>query len=106
MTSDFESRLSEAERGIRSLVGVCSAVADDTLRVCFILDELSRAKVLPILPWGVATNLVELHHATQALKQGSVDSVGEDITKRIKNLQDTVTALREDYRKVLKGEGP
>ena len=101
-----EERLDEIDRKIGSLVEVSSAIADDTLRVCFVLDELTRVEKLPPLPWDVATALVELHHATHAAKNGMEDGGGGDLKARVESLKKDVLRLREDYRNSLEGGTP
>jgi len=94
----LESRLTEVERRVQNLVEVCSAVADDTLRMCFVLDELTRVGRLPTLPWDVATMLVELHHAMQAAKDELTEKDGETAAQKVEALKAEVTRLRELYR--------
>lgn len=94
----LESRLTEVERRVQNLVEVCSAVADDTLRMCFVLDELTRAGRLPMLPWEVATMLVELHHAMQAAKEDLTEKDGETAAQKVEALKAEVMRLRELYR--------
>ncbi len=94
----LESRLTEVERRVQNLVEVCSAVADDTLRVCFVLDELTRAGQLPNLPWNVATMLVELHHAMQAQKDGMTDGGGGSVAQRVEDIKAEVLRLRSEYQ--------
>lgn len=98
LESRVEDRLSDLERKVDGLLEVCAAVADDTLRVCFVLDELSQEGKLPTLPWDVATALVELHHATQAAKSSLVDGSGVLSSQRVEELKAHLTALREQYR--------
>lgn len=100
MTS-LEDRLDEVERQIGALVGVCSAVADDTLRMCFVLDEMSHAGHLPMVPWDVATMLVELHHAQSAAKNGLKDADGVSAEQRMAEIRATIVRLRADYTKSL-----
>jgi hypothetical protein len=102
MTDALEARLTEVERKVDNLVEVCSAVADDTLRVCFILDELHRVGSAPPLPWPVATALVELHHAMQAEKDGMKDAEGVEASQRVVQLKQEVLRLREEYQQSLK----
>jgi hypothetical protein len=101
---DFDTRLAEVERRVQNLVEVCGAVADDTLRMCFVLDEMHRAGMLPAMPWNVATLMVELHHAQQAEKNGDTDISGEPLADRIQSLKREILSLREEYQKSLTGE--
>jgi hypothetical protein len=98
MTDDIETRLAEVERKVQSLVEVCAAVADDTLRMCFVLDEMSRIGKLPPVPWDVATMMVELHHAQQAAKEGLETDEGVSAAQQVERLQAEVVKLREVYR--------
>lgn len=97
----LNERLAEVERKVDNLVSVCSAVADDTLRMCFILDELNRAGVMPTLPWDLATILVELHHAMQAEKNGDNDLDGTPMANRIADLKREILFLRDEYQRSL-----
>lgn len=94
---EIEPRLKAIEERLEKLVEVCSAVADDTLRVCFILDELMRAGQLPNLPWDVATMLVELHHAMQAQKNGMTED-GGSLSQRIEGIKAEVLRMRDVYQ--------
>lgn len=93
--------LAETDRKVDNLVTVCSAVADDTLRMCFILDELNRVGVMPTLPWDLATVLVELHHAMQAEKNGDKDLDGTPMANRIAELKRDILFLRGEYQRSL-----
>jgi len=93
-------RLDELERKVTTLTEVCGAVADDTLRVCFVFDEMARVGLLPALPWDVATALVELHHAMQAAKEGLTDEAGVLATQRVDEIKADVTRLRDEYQKL------
>jgi predicted AAA+ superfamily ATPase len=99
-----KARLDETERRVENLVEVCGAIADDTLRVCFVLDELHRAGQIPVLPWDVATAMVELHHAIQALKGGMDGEGGVDPKQRVEDLKAEVVKLREEYHKMVSGD--
>jgi hypothetical protein len=99
--SRLAENLAEVERKVQSLVEVCQAVADDTLRMCFILDELNRVGVLPTLPWNVATALVELHHAMQAEKNGDKDLGGVPMAERIEDLKREILFLRGEFQRSL-----
>jgi hypothetical protein len=104
--TEIEDRLNELDRKVLNLVDVCSAVADDTLRLCFIFDEMNRVGVLPPLPWELATSLVELHHAMQAEKAGDQDGCGVPIVERISTLKHEILSLRNEYQKSLKETPP
>lgn len=95
-----ENRISELERKVTTLTEVCAAVADDTLRVCFVFDEMARVGLLPALPWDVATALVELHHAMQAAKEGLTDGSGVLASQRVEELKADVARLRDEYQKL------
>lgn len=73
---DMTTRLDALERDLKSMAEVVAAVADDTLRVCILLQELSQAGVFPPLPWTLATHAVELHHALLAQSRGEVPGNG------------------------------
>lgn len=94
------NRLNDLERKVASLQEVCAAVADDTLRVCFVFDEMARVGLLPALPWDVATGLVELHHAMQAAKEGLTDGAGVLASQRVEELKADVARLRDEYQKL------
>lgn len=100
--SDVEARFDEIERRIENLVEVCAAVADDTLRVCFVMDELTRAGQLPMLPWEVATMLVELHHAMLAAKENLTESGGESAAQKVEAIKAEVIRLRAQYQTSVK----
>lgn len=95
-----DGRLNDLERRVTALTEVCAAVADDTLRVCFVFDEMARVGLLPALPWDVATGLVELHHAMQAAKEGLTDGAGVLASQRVDELKADVSRLRDEYRKL------
>ena len=99
---DLETRLDEAERKITSLVEVCSAVSDDTLRMCFALDVMTKALGLPSTPWDVATKMVDLHHAQRAVKEGAVSMDGVDPKQHAESLLAEVRALRDQYIETVK----
>lgn len=103
MSDEILERLSEVEKKTDGLVEVCAAVADDTLRMCFVLDELHRAGVLPELPWNVATILVELHHAMLAAKEGREDEAGIPASQRVEELRKKILELRRAYAATVKG---
>lgn len=104
--SDPLDRIEALERKVDGLTEVCAAVADDTLRVCFVFDEMARVGLLPTLPWEVATALVELHHAMQAEKASMVDGSGVLAAQRVEELKVQVTRLREEYQKTWNRTGP
>lgn len=97
---DESERLNELERKVAGLTEVCAAVADETLRVCFVFDEMARVGLLPTLPWNVATALVELHHAMQAAKEGLTDGTGVLASQRVDELKAEVARLRDEYQKL------
>lgn len=96
--NDMEARFAALEQRVQNLVEVCAAVADDTLRVCFVMDELTRAGQLPNLPWETATMLVELHHAMQAAKDGLTEGGGESAAQKVEAIKSEVLRLRAVYR--------
>lgn len=98
MRDDVRERLTDLEQKVSGVVEVCAAVADDTLRMCFVLDELQRAGQLPPLPWEVATMLVELHHAVQAQNNGMKTAGEEPIEQRIAAIKAEVKRLRDEYQ--------
>lgn len=102
MSEDMGDRLTEVERRVQNLVEVCAAVADDTLRMCFVLDELALAGHLPTLPWETATMLVELHHAMLAAKEKLTEKDGETAAKKVEAIKAEVLRLREHYQTSLK----
>jgi hypothetical protein len=104
MSDEILERLSEAERKTDNLVDVCAAVADDTLRMCFVLDELHRAGAIPELPWKTATVLVELHHAMLAANDGMEDGAGTPASQRVEELRKEILELRRAYAASVKGE--
>lgn len=86
--------LSEKVTGIAQ---VCAAVADDMLRACFVLDEMSNAGLIPSpLPWGLGTKLVELQHALQAQANRDQTENGDPIEKRVDQLRIEVAKLRKE----------
>jgi hypothetical protein len=94
---NFEERLSELERQHRSFARVLSAVADDTLRVCVLVEELSTSGHLPPLPWRLATAIVDLHHALLAKKnQETMQDSGVTLEGHISALQENIRNLREE----------
>lgn len=101
-----ENRLKEVEGQVQKLLEVCAAVADDTLRVCFVLDELTRAGQLPNLPWETATMLVELHHALQAAKDNLTETDGSTATQKVEAIKAEVLRLRAVYQESLQIPGP
>lgn len=94
--TDVLERLTELERKVDNLVLVCQGTADDTLRMCFALDVVSKALGLPGTPWEVATRMVDFHHAQRALNEGRVAS--EDLEK----LKLEIIQLRDSYMESLK----
>jgi hypothetical protein len=106
MTRSIEERLDEMERQVKNLVEGYGAIADDTLRVCFILDEVARVGHLPKLPWDIATMLVELHHAMEAERAGLSESEGQSAKQRVEDIKRMVVELREEYQKSFSTEGP
>jgi archaellum component FlaC len=106
VSEELEARLAKVERKVDSLLKVYSAIADDTLRVCFAIDEIHRVSRGEPLPWDIATALVELHHAQQAAAEGSVDADGTPASQRVEEIKEEIQHLRDEYRKMVKGESP
>lgn len=100
---EVRRRLDDLETTANTLSDVCGAVADDTLRLWFLLDEMSREGILPTLPLDVATGLVELQHAMRAAKDSKVDDDGVAAGQRVEELKAHVSSLRESYRKFVGG---
>lgn len=93
----LSDRLDSMESQIAGIAQVCAAVADDMLRACFVLEEMSSAGLLPHpLPWTLGTHLVELQHALQAQQNRETTENGEPIDQRIERLQAEITKLRRE----------
>ena len=90
------SKLDEHERKIHNIAETVAAVADDTLRVCILLEELSNAGKIPSLPWPLATMLVEVHHAKNAKDRGDVLEGNVPLDEHIRGLLERVSRLREE----------
>jgi len=91
------NRLDSVEEKLSGIAQVCAAVADDMLRTCFVLEEMSNAGLLPNpLPWNLGTRLVELQHALQAKQNQETTEYGEPIDRRIERLKEEVTHLRRE----------
>lgn len=94
---NLTDRLDSLENQISGIAQVCAAVADDMLRACFVLEELSSAGLLPSpLPWNLGTHLVELQHALQAQQNRETTENGEPIDQRIERLKAEITKLRRE----------
>lgn len=96
-------RLGEVERKVDALVKVYAAIADDTLRVCFVIDEIYRVGRGEPLPWDIAAAQVELHHAQRAAAEGKQDEGGIPAVQRVADMKKEIERLREDYRAMVKG---
>ena len=98
--SDLKSlsdRVDYLDDKIVGIAQVCAAVADDMLRACFVMEEMSNAGLLPNpLPWNLGTRLVELQHALQAQSNRETTENGEPIEQRIQRLKDEVSQLRRE----------
>jgi len=90
-------RLMVLERDLKTIAGVVSATADDTLRVCLVLQEMAEAGFLPELPWGLASTIVDLRYAQMAAV-GEADLDGS-LAARITELGARIEELREEFRK-------
>lgn len=94
---DPEERLTSLERDLKTIAGVASATADDTLRVCLVLQEMAEAGFLPELPWGLASTIVDLRYAQMAaMDEADLDG---SLASRIAELEGRIEALREEFRK-------
>jgi hypothetical protein len=105
MTDEVLDRLAEVERKVDSLVDVCSAVADDTLRMCLALDETAKALGLPGVPWDLATKMVDFHHAQRAAREGLKSQDGVSPEQQMEKLKQEILQLREAYRASFQGMG-
>lgn len=82
----LEQRLEKIEEDLKVLATVVSATADDSLRVCLVLHELSQAGYLPDLPWDLGSKLVELHHIQSGSRKSSAKSI-EDLRQEVESLR-------------------
>lgn len=93
----LSNRIDSLEEKLSGIAQVCAAVADDMLRACFVLEEMSNAGLLPNpLPWTLGTHLVELQHALQAKQNQETTENGEPIDQRIERLREEITNLRRE----------
>jgi hypothetical protein len=104
--SHMDKRLREVERKVDTLVKVYSAIADDTLRVCFVIDEIHRVGRGEPLPWDIATAHVELHHAQRAAAEGKQDEGGVPAAQRVEDIKREIERLRDEYRAMVRGGTP
>lgn len=95
----LEDRIDRLEADVKAIASVASAVADDTLRVCLLLQELESGGYLPNLPWDLATAMVELHHAWKAKEHGDRPADGTTIEERIRLLEMQIRDLRDTFRR-------
>jgi hypothetical protein len=93
----ISDRVDILDEKVLGIAQVCAAVADDMLRACFVLEEMSNAGLLPNpLPWNLGTRLVELQHALQAQSSQEKTENGEPIEQRVQRLKEEVTQLRRE----------
>lgn len=96
--SPIEERIERLERDVKTIAEVVAAMADDTLRVCFVVQEMADAGYLPEPPWELSTAMVELQHARRAQQAGEIPRDGTPIELRITTLEAQVRDLRERFR--------
>lgn len=95
-----EERLTKLESDLKTIAQVVSAVTDDTLRVCLVLQELASGGYLPDLPWDLGSALVDLHYAKSAQTQKTeTPANGQPLELRVAELELQVKALREAFRR-------
>jgi hypothetical protein len=93
----LEDRVEKIESDLSVIAQVVSAVTDDTLRVCLVLQELASGGYLPELPWDLCTALVALQYEKRSLQNlGEVDP--EPVASRIEALEAQIKALRAAFR--------
>lgn len=95
---EVDSKLSGLDEQLQELKNVIAASADDTLRVCLLLEELVTVGAIPPIPWALGTEMVELHHAEYAKKAGEVAGSGESLDERIARLKGRIFLHRMDFR--------
>jgi len=95
-----ETRLKKLEDDVRVVAEVVSATSDDSLRVCFVLQELESGGYLPELPWNLGTALVDLAHVQLDKKNGTPPKSGIPVDAVIIELEKRIESLRENFRKV------
>lgn len=94
---DVDLKLTDLDRQIQEIRCAVAASADDTLRVCLLLEELATVGAIPPVPWALGTEMVELHHAEYAKRQGEVAGSGEDLEKRIAHFKAMIALHRMDF---------
>lgn len=99
MTGELETRVTKIEADLKVIAKVVSAVTDDTLRVCLVLQELSIGGYLPELPWNLGTALVDLQYAKRSQQQGDDIIDGKPVELRVAELELQVKSLREEFRR-------
>ncbi len=97
----IEERLDELERNVHSVAEVVAGTADDTLRVCIAMEELSNAGAIPEIPWDLATAMVELHHARFAKDNGGESTTDVPLEAQIEQIEARITELRTELVKRL-----
>jgi len=90
----IEERVEKMESDLSVIAQVVSAVTDDTLRVCLVLQELASGGYLPELPWDLCTVLVNLQYE----KRESETSSDPQVKSRIEVLEAQVKDLRAAFR--------
>jgi hypothetical protein len=94
----LEKRVAELEERLGHMAKVVSAVADDMLRACFMMEELSRAGLMPNpLPWELCSVMVELQHAMHAKQHGEQSDRPIEII--VHELQERIVAMRASLAK-------
>lgn len=95
----IEDKVEKLESDLKVIAQVVSAVTDDTLRACLVLQELSHGGYLPELPWELGTALVDLQYALrdQAEKLPTARD-GKPIELRVSELELQIKTLREAFR--------
>jgi len=96
--TQLERRVDVLDERLHNMAKVVAAVADDMLRACFMMEELSRAGLMPHpLPWELCSVMVELQHAMNAKENGEQSDRPLDII--IHELQERVVGLRGSLAK-------
>lgn len=96
----IEEKVEKLETDLKTIAQVVSAVTDDTLRVCLVLQELSHGGYLPELPWELGTALVDLQYVLRAQEEeeGTTTRDGKPMELRVSELELQIKTLREAFR--------
>lgn len=97
--SSVEVSLKKLEDDVKVVAEVASATSDDTLRTCFILQELENGGYLPELPWLLGSALVDLAHVQLDKKSGTPLKSGVPYEVVIAELEKRIEVLRDSFRK-------